>query len=190
MRCLSRRSQIVLAILVASVLVLGPTRGAWGQAAPTPEAVSAPPNPQSEVVNPQSSVLPPRPELTGEVAERVEELEKQIAELREQDKYAEAIPLAKEVLAIRREHQVGWTNVKGEPAEWYEVGDARRAVEDLRLRVSLSPEQRAELLEAYEAGSKFEDLYAQGRYAEALELTQKQLEICRRVLGDDHADTL
>lgn len=31
------------------------------------------------------------------------------------------------MLAIRRERQTGWTNAKGEPEEWYKVGDARRA---------------------------------------------------------------
>ncbi len=189
----SRNTAAYAVVLVAGVLILAPFAGILAKAPPATQpnsdaAVHEPKdtNPQS----PGSRAEPPRPVLTGEVAEKVAELEKQIDELHEQDKYAEAIPLAEEALAIRREHQAGWTNAHGDPAEWYEIEDARRTVEDLRQRVSLSPEERAELVEARETDSKSLGLYAQGRYAEVLELTQKTLEIRRRTLRDDHPDTL
>ena len=189
----SRNTAAYAVVLVAGVLILAPFAGILAKAPPATQpnsdaAVHEPKdtNPQS----PGSRAEPPRPLLTGEVAEKVAELEKQIDELREQDKYAEAIPLADEILAIRQKYQSGWTDAKGEPAEWYEIGDARRVVEGLRLRASLSSELSAELIEADEAAATFEDLHAQGRSVDMLETTKKTLEIRRRLLGYDHPSTL
>jgi len=120
----------------------------------------------------------------------VEELEEQIERLYERGKYAEAIPLAEEILAIRQRHQSGWTNAKGEPSERYEIGDARRAVDVLRLLAALTSEQPADLATAAQLVSQESELCQQGKYAQAAQLRTNILDIHRRVLGDDHPDTL
>ena len=53
--------------------------------------------------------------------------------------FESALLLAGQVLGIRLEHQSGWASIDGEPQEWYEVGDARRTIEDLRLLASFAP---------------------------------------------------
>ncbi len=130
------------------------------------------------------------PVLPQDQAERVAVLETKIVELHRQEKFDEAIPLAQEILDLRTEHQTGWSDADGEPAEWYEIGDARRAIEELRLLESLSPAQRAELAKVDGADAKIDRHYGQGRYGAALPFARVQLSIRRRVLGDDHTDTL
>ena len=142
-----------------------------------------------------------RPVMPADVAKRVEALEERIFELRAaglagDDKAAQdaaldgAITLAEEVLALRRQHQSAWTNTEGDPAEWYEITDARRMVEDLRRLAMLASEQRAEVAEADSAESRFVGLHGRGDYAAALVQIQRALKIRRRVLGGDHPDTL
>ena len=145
----------------------------------------------------QTDGLPP--ELSEEVAAQIDELDARIEELLrlglEGDDAAlqEALTLAADVLAIRLEHQgpaAGWTDAEGNPAEWYEVGDARRAIDDVRLFASLTVEHRAELAAADDASTDIDRLHGRQRYAEALALAEQQLEIRRRLLGDDHTLTL
>jgi len=57
------------------------------------------------------------PVLPQAQAQRVAALEANIEELRRQAKFAEAIPLAQEILDIRKENQTGWSDADGEPAE-------------------------------------------------------------------------
>ncbi len=107
------------------------------------------------------------PVLPQAHAQRVAKLEAQIEALRQQGKYTEASRLAQQILALRQKHQTGWADADGKPAEWYEVGDARRAIEDLRLLASLSPEKLAGFVEAYRVDRRAGELFVQGRYAEA-----------------------
>lgn len=137
-----------------------------------------------------------RPVLSREVAVRVYQLEMRISELRREylagrnEAIHRAIHHAEEVLAIRRENQKGWTNADGELRESYEVGDARRSVEDLHLLASFTNEQRRELYDAAELVGKEIQLYRNGSYAEAFDLRVKVLATHRRVLGADHLFTL
>jgi len=107
-----------------------------------------------------------------------------------------ALALAERVLAIRREFQgnrtslVRWRDAGGEPSEWHEVGDARRKVENLRHTTGLDDEARATLATLVGTDEDVEQLVGKGKYAEAQAVTQKQLDIRRRVLGDEHPDTL
>lgn len=119
--------------------------------------------------------------LIGEDKKRVEQLEERITKLREQSKYADAIPLAEEVLSIR-------LRVQG--AEHWETADARCLLETIERIKDLPVAQQRELSKVKAMDSKGKVLYDQGRYAEVLELVQVQLEIRRRILGDDHSETL
>ncbi len=146
---------------------------------------------------------PARPALPEDVAAQVAGLQEQIAELRnkflraEIESLDEAISLAEQVLVIRVEHQgpqsgLGgrWTDAQGNPAEWYEVADARRAVADLRGAAGLGAEDRADLASLIGSDEQQDQLKQAARYAEAQAIVARQLDIRRRVLGDEHPDTL
>ena len=91
---------------------------------------------------------------------------------------------------IHRQNNVLLTDADGNPSEWYEVADTRRAVADLRRLTALAPQDRADLASLVGSARELERLYAAGRYTEAQTIAKTQLEIRRRVLGDDHPDTL
>lgn len=165
--------------------------------------------------NPDPESLPPelrpldvvRPVLTDDVAVQVAELEARIAEIeglwleaetREaQDVLLdEAIGYAERVLAMREEHQgntddlIRWRDAAGEPSKWHEVIVARQKIADLRLMRGLNDEDRAELASITGTVAEYDRLYGEGRYAEAQAVTERQLAVRRRVLGDEHPDTL
>jgi len=148
-----------------------------------------------------------RPTLPEDVAGEVAELEARIAEIegswleaetREAQDAAldEAIGLAERAVALRVEHQgnsddaVRWRDAAGEASEWHEVIAARQTVADLRLVRGLSAEDRAALASLDGTDAEFEHLFGDGKYAEAQAVTERQLAILRRVLGDAHPDTL
>ena len=166
-------------------------------------------NPKPEDLPPELRPLdierPTLPEMAAkEVAEleaRIEELETTglTAETREAQDAAldEAIRLAERVLAIREQHQgrtsplgAKWTGTDGASAEWYEVGDARRLIEMLCHLRTLSSEDRTALGSVEGKDPEAGRLYRAGRYAEAYAMAKTQLDICRRVVGDQHPATL
>ncbi len=136
-----------------------------------------------------------RPVLPADSAEQVKELTARIEELTKtgtEESLAEALTHAEEILALRLKHQgpaAGWMTATGEPAEWYEVGDARREVEDLELRIGLDLESRARLSEADAAEESLDELRRQGKRDEALELAKAQLATYRELLGEEHLNT-
>ena len=167
------------------------------------------------VWNPDPEDLPPelrpldvvRPVLPEEVAAEVAELEILVTEIEgswlEAESRAsqdtaldEAIKLAERVLAFRLEHQgntadaVRWRDVAGVPSEWYEVIAARQKVAHLHLMRRLSEEDRAAVASLKEADSDVNRLYAEGRYTEAQAVTERQFAIRRRILCDEHLETL
>ncbi len=147
-----------------------------------------------------------RPILPGDVSQKVAGLRAHMEELRkkgfeDEDKTVqntaldEAIELAGRVLRMRLEHMgldssLGskWTNAKDEPAEWYEVGDARRLVADLRHAARLSLKQRTELVAADANRYQANQLFFRGEFDRAGELAREDLRIRRRLLGDEHPD--
>ncbi len=186
-------------------------RGGQDQAAPPNESFKL----NLPEWNPDPEDLPPelrpldvvRPLLPDDVAKQVAELEARIAQLEKLGLTAEtrgaqdaaleeAIGLAERVLAIRVEHQgntaelVRWRNVKGEPAEWHELLTARSKVADLRLFLGLDQEARTALASIAGTDAEAERLYGEGKYAEAQAVTERQLAVHRRVLGDEHPNTL
>jgi len=136
-----------------------------------------------------------RPVLPPDAADRAADLETRIAELKltgSDESLAEALGLAGELLALRLKHQgpaAGWTTADGEPAEWYEVGDARREVGDIELRIAMAPESRARLSEADAAEETLVELRRERKRDEALELARKQLTTYRELLGEENAST-
>ncbi len=164
--------------------------------------------------DPDPKDLPPelrphivRPVLPEEVVADVGEMEERIEELQEKGLTAEtpeaqdaaldeAIELAERVLSIREEHQgntpglTRWRDAAGDPAEWYEVADARRAIADVSLLRGLGDQVRAELASVLGSDANVEGLHTEGEYAQAHAITERQLQVFRRVLGDDHRTTL
>ena len=90
----------------------------------------------------------------------------QIDALRQEAAFTEAIPLAQEMLRIR---------LASQPEDWWEVADARRRVETLRLIASLPAEGRERLGEADAAEPLIHDHLAARRYVESSQLAQAQL---------------
>jgi tetratricopeptide (TPR) repeat protein len=115
--------------------------------------------------------------LQGEDAKKAAELEKRIAELEEADRYAEAVRLHEELLALRR-------TVQG-PAHWETVGQ-QWAVTAARKVAALPAEQRAGWRQAARGAAAATRLEQQARYGEALPLRQERLRWCRQVLGEGH----
>ncbi len=127
----------------------------------------------------QAEIPPYKRMLTGDDAKRVEELEKKIKELRQAGKYAEALEQARTILEIR-------TRVQGK--DHWQTGDARRLVRTLEEIIALPREAQAELAEATRLDSDASKLSEKGRYAEALPLQQRALDIRRRQLGKEHTE--
>ncbi len=117
--------------------------------------------------------------LTGEDSRLVAELEGRITELRKAARYAEAVPLAHEVLEIRQ---------RAQGADHWEVGDAERLTTTLQQIVALPADAQAELAEADKADTEVIQLHEEGKYQEAVGVAQQQLEARKRLLGEEHPD--
>src|SRR4051812_23965982 len=99
--------------------------------------------------------VPPRLRmLQGDDASKAIELAKRSNQLAREEKYAEAIAAAEELLALRR-------RVQG--ADHWEAVDARRVVEDLRQSQAMSAEDRAALRKAQQLHQQAQNLFRQGR---------------------------
>jgi CHAT domain-containing protein/tetratricopeptide (TPR) repeat protein len=124
---------------------------------------------------------PWRSVLQGDDARRVEALEKTIDDLEKQGRFAEALAPAREVLAVRR---------RAQGDDHWETIDARTK-EQACLRVSgLSREAQAELAAASRRRDEAEKLRQGGRYAEIEPLARAIWEVQRRILGEDHHQTI
>ncbi len=116
---------------------------------------------------------------TGEDSKLVAELEGRITELRKAARYAEAVPLAHEVLEIR---------LRAQGADHWEVGDAERLTATLQQIVALPVDAQAELAEAYKTDTEVIQLHEEGKYQEAVGVAQRQLQARKRLLGERHPD--
>ncbi len=119
--------------------------------------------------------------VTGKDEVRIGELETLIAELRGQDRYAEAIAPAEEVVAIR-------ARVQGED-HWGTVNSSW-VVETLKRVAQLSDDDRALFEEVEKADAALWALRGEGKTYEALQLVQRQVSIRTRLLGGRHPATL
>jgi CHAT domain-containing protein/Tfp pilus assembly protein PilF len=117
--------------------------------------------------------------LVGDDAKKAAELAKKIDEHKTADRYAEATNVANELLALRQ---------KVQGAEHWEAINQRWVVDGLKKVTALRADQRAEWHNAVQTAGEAQRLYTQGKYTEAQPLFQKALEICRKVLGEEHPD--
>jgi tetratricopeptide (TPR) repeat protein len=159
-----------LRTLWASVILMVSAAGVRAQVpAPGPTAGAAPPARRS---------AQPRA-LEGDAASRVESLGTTIAELQKQGRFAEAVAPAREVLAIRARAQ-------GED-HWQTVL-ARIEAETIVQAAGLPARDQSELASVYRKSDEALARYRAARYAEAQRLFREMLEVCARILGDEHAE--
>jgi tetratricopeptide (TPR) repeat protein len=118
--------------------------------------------------------------LQGDDAKKGETLQKRIDELWAAAKFAQAAAPAEELLALRKRAQ-------GE-GHW-EVADTARVVETLRRAARLPVAQQQALAAVPPMSAKAQELYAQGKYAQAEPLFRKGLAVYEEVLGPKHPDT-
>jgi tetratricopeptide (TPR) repeat protein len=118
--------------------------------------------------------------LQGDEAKKAEALQQRIDQLWAAAKFAEAAAPAEELLALRQ-------RVQGE--KHWEAADAARRVETLRRAARLPAGQQQALAEEPGTAAKAEELYWQGKYAQAEPLFRKALAVAEEVLGPRHPDT-
>jgi CHAT domain-containing protein/Tfp pilus assembly protein PilF len=106
----------------------------------------------------------------------------EIDSLRALGRYSDASEHARELLALR----------KGEPkTKPYRLVDADWLVRTMDLAVALPDSVRAELAWADSVNSanlRIKDLMARGLYSEGISILQRQIEVRRRILGEEHPD--
>jgi hypothetical protein len=131
--------------------------------------------------NPRTDPKPPWQRLlTGDDAKKAAGLQKRIQELDAADKYAEAIGLQEELLALR-------TNVQG--AEHWETVTEKWSLTALKKVAALPAEQRAGWRQAMRGDVEAKSLAQKAQYGKALPLWQERLKWCQQVLGEDHPHT-
>jgi CHAT domain-containing protein len=133
--------------------------------------------------DPQSKTEP-KPQwqrmLTGEDARKAAELQKRIADLEAADKYAEAIQLREELIALR-------TKVQG--VDHWETVNERWALTALKKVAVLPKENRADWRKAVEEDEEGRRLEQKAHYANALPLRQEYMKSCQQVLGTEDPET-
>jgi CHAT domain-containing protein/tetratricopeptide (TPR) repeat protein len=112
-------------------------------------------------------------------ADRAGVMGAEIDSLRVLGLYSEALEPTRELLALRQ----------GEPkTKPYEMVDAQWMLRTMELAVALPDSVRAELAWADSARLQIEDLYGRGLLPDGISVARRQLEIRRRVLGEEHPD--
>src|SRR5262245_33719934 len=97
-------------------------------------------------------------ELKGEDARKAAALEEQIGKLQAAGKFAEAVPPAGAVLALRKQ---------GQGVGHWRTADAARQLRELQQAASLPQAQQQRLGEALRRNAEAEDLHGRGKYADA-----------------------
>jgi tetratricopeptide (TPR) repeat protein len=118
--------------------------------------------------------------LTGADARKAADLTKRIDELQAADKYAEAIRLREELLALRTQLQGG---------DHWETVDEKWALVDSKKVAALSEKKRAGWRQAFEGEVAGVRLQQKAQYDKALPLLSERLKWCREVLGENHPAT-
>jgi tetratricopeptide (TPR) repeat protein len=118
--------------------------------------------------------------LTGEDEKRAKQLDEQIGNAVKADRWDEAISRAEDLLALR-------TKVQG--AKHFETVDTHWRFKTLRRVAPMPREDRVAYQSARSMNEQAETLHAQGKYAQAQQISEKALEIRRRQLTDDNPET-
>jgi tetratricopeptide (TPR) repeat protein len=130
---------------------------------------------------PPSKQFTSRPiRLTGDDARRSEELDMAIGAALLADRWDEGIARTEELLALR---------VKIQGPKHFETVNTEWRLKTLRRIAPMPKDDRAAYLSAVAMNEQVEALNAQAKYAQARPLSEKALEIRRRLLSDDHPDT-
>jgi tetratricopeptide (TPR) repeat protein len=124
------------------------------------------------------------------------QLEGRAKSLERQGRYQEALPLLKQILALRRkvlgeEHPDTATSYSKVAANLYAQGKYAEAAQGSRkaldIRRKVLGEEHPSTATCY--NNLALSLKAQGKYAEAAEFYLKALDVTRKVLGEEHPDT-
>jgi CHAT domain-containing protein/tetratricopeptide (TPR) repeat protein len=134
-----------------------------------------------ELVVESENPFPVRPVLGTADSTHVAELTDRIDSLKADGKFAEALPLAREILELRRRLQPPADGVS-----WWETLEAERLVTDLEFFTTFTPEQRLELEEAGRLREQAEEAEKSSDIATLIESSERLVEIYRRLLGDTH----
>jgi CHAT domain-containing protein/tetratricopeptide (TPR) repeat protein len=159
----ARTRVLLLALALASGALVLPAPGA-GERQPDPD-------------RPASPAAPLR-ELSGADAERVKELYAKAVAFGRAGQYDKAQGPVREILELR-------ARVQGE--DHFETADARREIETLKKLAALPEAGRAEYAKTYVLSDEVNELWRQGRYADALRPAEQVLGIYRRLLGRESA---
>lgn len=106
-------------------------------------------------------------------------LSARIEHLRCEVRYVDALEVGKQLLDVLR-HDPG--------ARPWEIADAERLITTLRTASGLSEEAKQELAEADRLTQTLEDHYARGEYAAGASAAERQMEIRRKHLGEQHIE--
>lgn len=128
---------------------------------------------------PQTAENVARPKLASEPKERVELLEEQLERLWVRRDYKQMVPLAEEVLEIRK-------RVLGE--SWWETVDTARSLELVKRLAGLSPNEKQQYIEMERAYAKAWNLFGEGKFLEAFELARSRLPALKRSVGENHPE--
>jgi len=156
------------------VFRLGLLIGLWA------EVPSLPATAQTTFPKEAQAPAPGLRNLTGDDARRAADLDKAIEAAMKADRWDEAIARADELLALRARAQ-GPKHFETVTAEWN--------LKALRRVAPMPHEDRVAYQSSRTMNEQAETLLAQGKYAQALPLFEKALEINRRLLTDEHPDT-
>jgi CHAT domain-containing protein/tetratricopeptide (TPR) repeat protein len=118
--------------------------------------------------------------LTGEDAKKAAELLKRIGELADADKYAEAIRLQEELLALR---------MKLQRADHWETVNEKWSLTALKKVAALPEEKRSGWRKASQEANNARGLEQKGQYVKAQPFYQEHLNWHSQVLGEDHPHT-
>jgi tetratricopeptide (TPR) repeat protein len=118
--------------------------------------------------------------LSGEAGKRAADLSKKIQELQRSGKFADAVPLVKEICELRRRHQGA--------GHWQTVS-ARWELDLCQKLASAPASDRKDHERSLELHTQARELHARGRYREAESLFRKVLAIQQRLFRDDHPNT-
>jgi tetratricopeptide (TPR) repeat protein len=119
--------------------------------------------------------------LHGEDANKAAKLEEQLDQLRQTGKLADALKAAEALVALR-EHAQG--------ADHWQAADARGAVETIRRVLRHGEEVGNAFARSFALQRQADPLVAKGRYREAQPLLAEALALRRKVLGEEHPNTV
>jgi tetratricopeptide (TPR) repeat protein len=127
--------------------------------------------------SPKPTVPAYRRVLVGDEAKRADELEQQIEDLRKAGKYTAAAGIARTILETRcrRQGQDHW-----------QTADAQRLLQTLERAATFPAKAQADLAESTRLDGEVFGLYQRGKYAQAVPLLQRVLDLRRRHFGEEH----